>query len=124
MSRKILIVEDEQYIRILLKYTLEDLQERGVELLLAANGQDGLDLALAESPDLILLDVAMPHLSGYEVCRRVKAAHSETYVILLTARGQATDMERGAEAGADEYVVKPFDPQYILERATTVLGLN
>jgi two-component system alkaline phosphatase synthesis response regulator PhoP len=124
MSRKILIVEDEQYIRVLLKYTLEDLQERGVELLLAADGQDGLDLALEESPDLILLDVAMPHLSGYEVCQRVKAAHSETYIILLTARGQAVDIERGTEAGADEYVVKPFDPQYILERATTVLGLN
>jgi two-component system alkaline phosphatase synthesis response regulator PhoP len=124
MSRKILIVEDERSILILLRYTLEGLQERGVELLLAANGQAGLDLALTESPDLILLDVAMPHLNGYEVCQRIKAVHSETYIILLTARGQAVDIERGTEAGADEYVVKPFDPQYILKRATTVLGFN
>jgi DNA-binding response OmpR family regulator len=124
MSKKILIVDDEPHIRILLKQTLEDLEDQGVELLLAVDGDEGLGLALDERPDLIFLDVMMPHLSGYEVCQRLKATDSEMYVVLLTAKGQAVDKERGTEAGADEYVTKPFDPDYIVERAAAVLGLD
>jgi two-component system alkaline phosphatase synthesis response regulator PhoP len=124
VSKKILIVDDETHIRILLEQTLEDLEDEGVELLLAAGGDEGLELALDERPDLIFLDVMMPHFSGYEVCQRVKAASDEIYVILLTAKGQAVDKERGAEVGADEYITKPFDPDYIVERAAAVLGLD
>jgi two-component system alkaline phosphatase synthesis response regulator PhoP len=124
MSKKILIVDDEPHIRILLEQTLEDLEDQGVELLLAADGDEGLELALNECPDLIFLDVMMPQLSGYEVCQRVKAAESEIYVVLLTAKGQAIDKERGKEVGADEYVTKPFDPDYVIERAAAVLGLD
>jgi len=124
MDKKILIVDDEPYIRVLLEQTLEDLEDEGVELLLAANGEEGLEVALDERPNLIFLDVMMPHLSGYEVCQRIKAVDSAIYVILLTAKGQAVDKERGAEAGADEYITKPFDPDYVLEKAVAVLGLE
>jgi DNA-binding response OmpR family regulator len=124
MDKKILIVDDEPFIRVLLKQTLEDLEDKGVELLLAADGEEGIEIALNERPNLIFLDVMMPYVSGYEVCQRVKAQDSAIYVILLTAKGQAMDKERGAEVGADEYVTKPFDPDYVLEKAATVLGLE
>ena len=122
MSKKILIVDDTLIMRILLEQTLKRLGDQDVELLLAADGERGLELALTERPDLIFLDINMPNVSGYEVCQRIKAADSGMYVILLT--GQAADQERGAAVGADEHVVKPFHPNYILERAVTVLGLD
>jgi two-component system alkaline phosphatase synthesis response regulator PhoP len=117
-------VDDEPHIRVLLEQTLEDLEDWGVELLQAATGEEGLEMALDEQPNLIFLDVMMPQLSGYEVCERIKAANCETYVILLTAKGQATDKEQGKEVGADEYVTKPFDPDYIIARAEAILGLK
>jgi CheY-like chemotaxis protein len=73
MDKKILIVDDEPFIRVLLKQTLEDLEDKGVELLLAADGEEGIEIALNERPNLIFLDVMMPYVSGYEVCQRVKA---------------------------------------------------
>jgi len=124
MGKKILIVDDEAFIRLLLTQTLEELEEAGVTLLTAADGREGLQTALAERPDLILLDVMMPHLSGYEVCRQVKAASPQTSVIMLTAKGQEIDKRQGAIAGANEYVTKPFDPDYILNRAKQFLGLS
>jgi CheY-like chemotaxis protein len=75
MDKKILIVDDEPFIRVLLKQTLEDLEDKGVELLLAADGEEGIEIALNERPNLIFLDVMMPYVSGYEVCQRVKAQH-------------------------------------------------
>ena len=123
-EKKILIVDDEAFIRVLLQQTLEDLEDMGVELLLAADGQEGLDVALKEQPALVFLDVMMPKLSGYEVCRRIKAASEGIYVILLTAKGQSLDKEQGTVAGANEYITKPFDPDYILERAAEVLDIE
>ena len=123
-DKKILIVDDEAFIRVLLQQTLEDLEDMGVELLLAADGQEGLDIALAQKPAIVFLDVMMPQLSGYEVCRELKAVDKDIYVILLTAKGQAMDKEQGTLAGANEYVTKPFDPDYILERALQVLGIE
>ncbi|MBN1177576.1 MAG: response regulator [Anaerolineae bacterium] len=124
MNKKILIVDDEPHIRILLEQALEDLEYEGVELILAADGREGLETALNEKPDLIFLDVMMPYMSGYEVCQHVKQAGFDTHVILLTAKGQAVDKERGSESGADQYVTKPFDPDYIVERACEVLGID
>ena len=121
---KILIVDDEAFIRVLLQQTLEDLEDMGVELLLAADGQEGLDIALSQKPAIVFLDVMMPKLSGYEVCRKLKATDADIYVILLTAKGQAMDKEEGTRVGANEYVTKPFDPDYILERAAAVLGIE
>jgi DNA-binding response OmpR family regulator len=120
----ILIVDDESFIRVLLIQTLEFLQDRGVALVAARNGEEGLRMALEMAPDLIFLDVMMPVMSGYEVCRRVKAVHPETSVILLTAKGRVVDREDGTAAGADEYVTKPFDPDYILARAAEILGVD
>jgi DNA-binding response OmpR family regulator len=124
MPKKILIVDDEPYVRTLLKRALEDLEDKEVELLLACHGQEALDMVNKEQPDLLVLDVMMPHLSGYEVCEQVKALNKEIYVMLLTAKGQAIDKIRGAEAGADEYLTKPFNPDYILEQVATVLGVK
>ena len=123
-NKQILIVDDEAFIRVLLKQTLEDLEDMGVDLLLAADGEEGVEIALRRHPDLIFLDVMMPKLNGYEVCRRIKEIDSEIYIMLLTAKGQAIDKEKGLAAGANEYVTKPFDPDYILERAAEVLGIR
>lgn len=122
MPDKILIVDDEAFIRVLLTQTLEDLEDQGVELLTAADGKEALEIALVERPEIIFLDVMMPYLSGYEVCRQVKAAVPNIHIILLTAKGQAVDKEQGAAAGADEYVTKPFDPDHILARVAELLG--
>lgn len=123
-NKQILIVDDEAFIRVLLKQTLEDLEDMGVDLLVAADGEEGVEIALRRHPDLIFLDVMMPKLNGYEVCRRIKEADSRAYIMLLTAKGQAIDKEKGLAVGANEYVTKPFDPDYILERAAEVLGLR
>jgi two-component system alkaline phosphatase synthesis response regulator PhoP len=123
-EKKILIVDDEAFIRVLLMQTLEDLEDQGVELLTAADGKEALAIAREEQPDIIFLDVMMPYLSGYEVCRQVKTEAPQVHIILLTAKGQAVDKEQGTAAGADEYVTKPFDPDYILERVAELLGLE
>lgn len=123
-NKQILIVDDEAFIRVLLKQTLEDLEDMGVDLLVAADGEEGVEIALRRRPDLIFLDVMMPKMNGYEVCKRIKEGDSQAYIMLLTAKGQAIDKEKGLAVGANEYVTKPFDPDYILERAAEVLGLR
>lgn len=123
-NKQILIVDDEAFIRVLLKQTLEDLEDMGVDLLLAADGEEGMEIALRRRPDLIFLDVMMPKMNGYEVCRCIKETDSQAYIMLLTAKGQAIDKEKGLAVGANEYVTKPFDPDYILERAAEVLGIR
>jgi len=122
--RRILIADDEPFIIALLKETLEELEDEGVEILAAGNGADGWAIIQDKHPSLIFLDVMMPKMSGYEVCQRVKQDPelSKAYVVMLTAKGQEIDRERGTEAGADEYVTKPFDPDYILERAHGVMS--
>ncbi len=122
MSKKVLVVDDKAVIRTLLERILDTLRSQDVELLMAADGRTGLELALNERPDLIFLDVKLPYLSGYEVCQRIKAVASEIHVIMLT--GQELNEEHNAEIGADEYIAKPFRPDYILERVTNVLGLH
>jgi len=124
--KKILIVDDEPFIRTLLEETLEEFEDEGVELLVASNGIEGWKIIQQERPDLIFLDVMMPKMSGYEVCQRIKQdnALSDIYVIMLTAKGQEVDRERGQEVGADEYVTKPFDPDHIIERAQEILQIS
>ena len=124
--KKILIVDDEPFIRALLEETLEDFEDKGVKLLAAGNGIEGWQSIQQEHPDLVFLDVMMPKMSGYEVCQRTKqdTELSDVYVIMLTAKGQEIDRERGEQSGADEYVTKPFDPDYVIERTQTVLGIT
>ena len=126
MPKKILIVDDEPFIRALLEQTLEDFEDAGVELLAAGDGQEAWDMAQEERPNLVILDVMMPYMSGYEVCERIKSepALKDTYVILLTAKGQQVDRQRGEQVNADEYVTKPFDPDYLVERTEAVLDMS
>ena len=120
---KILIVDDEAHIRLLLEQSLEELEDKGGELHTADNGRKAIDIILNEKPDLVFLDVMMPEINGYDVCSIVKKEHSldEVYIIMLTAKGQEYDERRGMEAGADLYITKPFDPDFILNKAEEVL---
>ena len=126
MAKKILIVDDEAHIRMLIEQTLEDLEDDGVEFLAAENGEQALEIIEAEKPQLVFLDVMMPKLNGMEVCRRVKKelALTDIFIILLTAKGQELDRQKGQEVGADVYMTKPFDPEVILAKAKEVLGIE
>jgi two-component system, OmpR family, alkaline phosphatase synthesis response regulator PhoP len=123
---KILICDDEPYIRMLLEQTLEDLEDEGVEIFIGSNGQEGLDLILQETPDLVFLDVMMPKMSGFEVCEKVKKEHGldSVHIVLLTAKGQEADREKGYALGADNYITKPFDPDFLFDYACERLGLD
>ena len=126
MSQKILIVDDEAHIRMLIEQTLEELEDEGVEFFTAENGEMALEVIREEKPDLIFLDVMMPKLNGMEVCRRVKQEMGLTdiYIVLLTAKGQESDRQKGLDVGADVYMTKPFDPELLLEKAREVLELH
>jgi len=122
---KILIVDDEPHLRMLIQQTLEELEDDGVELLTASNGEDALNSIRDEQPNLVFLDVMMPKKNGFDVCDAAKheLGLSNVYIILLTAKGQEFDRKRGDEVGADLYMTKPFDPDALLEKARSVLGI-
>lgn len=126
MTKKILIVDDEAHIRMLIEQTLEELEDEGVDFLTAENGEQALEIIQAENPQLVYLDVMMPKLNGMEVCRRVKKELNldKVFIVLLTAKGQELDRLKGQEVGADVYMTKPFDPEVILAKAREVLALN
>ncbi len=125
MEQKILIVDDEAHIRMLIEQTLEELEDEGVEFLTAENGEIALDIIQKENPQLVFLDVMMPKMNGMEVCRRVKKelGLEHVFIVLLTAKGQETDRQKGLDVGADVYMTKPFDPEVLLSKAKEVLGL-
>jgi DNA-binding response OmpR family regulator len=125
MDKKILIVDDEAHIRMLIGQTLEELEDDGVEFLTADNGMSALELIQSEKPNLVFLDVMMPKMNGMDVCQKVKKelALNDVYIILLTAKGQELDRQRGKEVGADVYMTKPFDPEALLSKAKQVLNL-
>jgi DNA-binding response OmpR family regulator len=111
---------------VLLEQTLEDFEDVGVEVLSVGSGIQAWEIIQAKQPDLIILDVMMPELSGYEVCKRVKdePSLSHAYVMMLTAKGQAKDHERGLEVGANEYITKPFNPRLLARRIASILGVS
>ncbi|MDD3310791.1 response regulator [Pseudodesulfovibrio sp.] len=126
MQKKILIVDDEVHIKMLLEQTLEELEDEfGVELLTASDGEEGLELIQNERPDLVFLDIMMPKMNGYEVCRIVMEDESlkDVKIILLTAKGQEVDRKQGLELGAKMYMTKPFDPDEILKVSKDLLDL-
>jgi DNA-binding response OmpR family regulator len=125
MAPKLLIVDDEAPMRRLLQQSLEDLEDDGVEFLIAEDGEEALALIEAERPDLILLDVMMPKINGFDVCQTVRQRlmMKDVTIILLTAKGQAADRERGEQVGANRYMTKPFDPDELLEIASEILDL-
>lgn len=124
MARAVLIVDDEQHIRLLIEQTLEELLDEDVELYTAADGDEAIAAIAAQHPDLVFLDVMMPGRSGLDVCRAVRADPdlAGAYIVLLTAKGQAQDRDEGLAAGADEFLTKPFDPDALLALARNVLG--
>ena len=126
MDKKILIVDDERFIWILLEETLGRFKELGVKILTAQDGSEALKLAAAESPNLILLDIMMPRLDGYEVCRRIREEIGlrDAHIIMLTAKGRSGDKLWGLQMGANEYLTKPFDPDYLVSRAAEILGIS
>jgi two-component system alkaline phosphatase synthesis response regulator PhoP len=123
---KILIVDDEAHLRMLIQQTLEELEDEGVELLTASNGEEALATIRAQQPDLVFLDVMMPRKNGFDVCNAVKneLGLAHIHIVLLTAKGQEFDRQRGQEVGADLYMTKPFDPDAIVAKARSVLGLS
>ncbi|HEX9021529.1 MAG TPA: response regulator [Nitrospirota bacterium] len=118
--KKILIADDNENIREALTYLLED---AGYRLWLAKDGADTLRMAKEVLPDILFLDIMMPEINGYDVCRAIKSdpALNHIYVIMLTAKGQASEQELGKAVGADEYIVKPFSPMEILSRIKNIL---
>jgi DNA-binding response OmpR family regulator len=121
-----LIVDDEPHIRLLLEQALEELEDKGVELLTAENGERALEAVKREKPELVFLDVMMPKMNGFDVCRAVKddPATKGVTIIMLTAKGQEFDRQKGDEVGAELYMTKPFDPDEIVAKAFEVLKLS
>ncbi len=115
MSKRILIVDDEEDLVFILKARLE---MEGYEILTAYDGQEGLTKAQEEKPNLILLDVMMPKMNGYQVCRLLKFDEEYRHIpiIMLTARGQDQDVATGKEVGADEYITKPFENDFLIAK--------
>lgn len=114
---KILVVDDDKNICELLRLYLE---KEGYNVVLAFDGKEGLDKFSSQSPDLILLDVMMPNMDGWQVCREIRKA-SSCPIIMLTAKGETIDKVLGLELGADDYVVKPFDAKEIVARIKAIL---
>lgn len=117
---KVLVADDERALRVLIAGTLEI---GNYEILEADNGLEALDLVKREKPDLIILDVMMPGMTGYEVCKKVKTNPdiSDTKVLILTAKGQQSDKEAAWEAMADFYLAKPFSPMELFAMVEEIL---
>ncbi|MFP3927979.1 MAG: two-component system response regulator [Desulfobacteraceae bacterium] len=125
MPPKIVIIDDEVHVRTLLEQTLEELEEKqGVEIFSAPGGGKGLDLIKKERPSLVFLDVIMPDIDGFELCRLIKGDPQTAGipVVLLTAKGQVADRQEGLACGAADYLTKPFDPDQVLTLAKAFLG--
>ena len=118
---KILIAEDERDIRDLVAFTL---RFAGHEVFAAANGAEAVEMAPNVNPDLILMDVRMPRMTGYEACKAMKANADlkDIPVVFLTARGQENEIQQGLDAGAEEYLLKPFAPDHLTSRVKAILA--
>ncbi len=118
MSATILIVEDEHAVARGIQYAL---QQEGYTVLLAPSGEEGLEIAVGQAPDLVVLDVRLPGIDGFEVLRRLRAAGSKSPVLMLTARDDEVDKVIGLELGADDYMTKPFGLRELLSRVKALL---
>jgi two-component system alkaline phosphatase synthesis response regulator PhoP len=120
---KILVVDDEIYIVHILDFSLG---MEGYEVLTALDGEQALEKVRAEHPDLVVLDVMMPKLDGYETCRILKADETTRHIpiILLSAKGRNADQKVGYDVGADDYITKPFSPRKLVDRINALLGQN
>lgn len=116
--KTILVIEDDTSI---LRGLVDNLKFEGNTVLSAREGEEGLQLALQERPDLVLLDIMLPGLSGYDICRKLKQEKPDLPIIMLTARGQEVDKVAGLDLGADDYVTKPFSVPELMARIRAVL---
>ena len=126
LSQKILIVDDEAYIRLLINQILEDLEDEGLQVFQADNGADALRLVKEQKPDMVFLDVMIPKINGFEVCRIIKRELKleDVFVVILTAKGQEYDRKTADDVGTNSYMTKPFDPDELLDLVVKVLGIN
>ncbi len=118
MNRKVLIVEDDENIAELLQLYLE---KEGFQTMIASTGKRGVELFEVFAPDLVLLDIMLPEMDGWGVCRAIREGGSQTPVIMLTAKGETRDKVSGLEMGADDYIVKPFEMKEVLARIHAVM---
>lgn len=116
MNKRVLIVDDEKNIVDILKFNLG---KEGYDTVCAYDGRDGLDKARSMNPDLILLDVMLPYMDGFQVCRTLRSEGNEVPIIMITAREEETDKVMGLELGADDYITKPFSVRELLARVKT-----
>ena len=121
MSERILIIEDDRSTARLTEYTL---QQAGYEVGVAADGFEGLRKALGEHPDLVILDIMLPGLDGYEVCHRLrqKAETANLPILMISAKARQDDKDIGLKLGADDYLIKPVDPSEILAKVQSLLA--
>ncbi len=116
-KRKVLIVDDEDMTQELLKHVIERMNMKNLQVLTAGNGETALEIIDDERPDLILLDVVLPTISGYDVCRQVRQISDyDPYIIILTARGNSNDRQRAETIGANDFMTKPFNPSRLLSQ--------
>lgn len=120
MGKKILIVDDEAHIVNILKFNIK---KAGFDVITAANGEEALSMIASEMPDLIICDVMMPKVTGFEVCQKVKGDDKFKHIpfILLTAKGQEVDKDIGLKFGADQYLTKPFSPKSVVDKVAEIL---
>jgi two-component system alkaline phosphatase synthesis response regulator PhoP len=118
MSQKILVVDDEQSIVTLLQFNLE---QAGFSVIVALDGKEALATAIKEKPDLMVLDLMLPELSGLEVCKELRQAKMNTPILMLTAKDDELDKIIGLELGADDYLTKPFSPREVVARVKAIL---
>jgi DNA-binding response OmpR family regulator len=111
---------------MLLQETLEEFEDKGVKLLLAENGEDAIESIRTEKPELVILDVMMSGMDGFEVCNTIKneLGMKDVYVLMLTADGQEFNRQKSKDVGTDDFMTKPFDPDKLVEVASKVLGIE
>lgn len=121
MAKKVLVCDDEPYIVESVSYVV---RKAGFEVVVAEDGEEALEMGRKEKPDLIFLDIMMPKVTGYEVCRQLKEdpATRDTYIVMLTARGQEEDERKALDMGADEFMTKPFSPRKMRAKLLKILA--
>jgi len=126
MSKKILIVDDEENMRILLQETLEEFEDKGVVVLVAENGKDAIESIRTEKPNLVILDVMMPGMDGFDVCNTIKneLGMKDVYILMLSADGQEFNKQKSIDVGTDGFMTKPFDPDEIAEKVAEILKIE
>src|SRR5690554_5689415 len=118
MEKKVLVIEDEPSIVTLLQYNLN---KAGFHVITASDGEEGLNKALTENPDFILLDLMLPKMDGLDVCKELRLRHIDTPILMLTAKDDEFDKVLGLELGADDYLTKPFSPREVVARVKAIL---